>query len=98
MMRSTYTTTRLPGFICLNDTNEGSSVTNDAENVIEDLLRAGYDLEHNRVLYCDSQGVWDELVVRSGKFAGFHVLDADDLDAAIMIATAKPPRTATPPP
>jgi hypothetical protein len=93
MNRSTYTVTTITGFICLTDSNLPGikSVTNDAEHVIEDLLTAGFDLDANRVLYCDSDGVWDELVVRKGRFAGFHSLNAKDLDEAYRIAYLREP-------
>lgn len=46
------------------------TVTNDAENVIEDLRRQGI-LGQRRVLYRDSEGRIDELVHQDGRFVGF---------------------------
>ena len=93
MTRATYSVltsevTGKPGFICVFDKNQAGcmSVTNDAENVIADLVKAGYDLAANRVIYRDSDGIWDELVVRAGKFAGFAVLRAKTVEAAIVAA------------
>jgi hypothetical protein len=57
-----------------------------AEAVIADLSRAGYDLTNNRVIYCDTRGIWDELLVTNGAFAGFNSINESDLDAAIAIA------------
>ncbi len=87
-MPSTYSTHTVPGFICVTDLNQGMSVTNDAENVVAELLEAGHDLKSNRVLYRDSEGIWDELRVRGGKFAGFQLLSAKDLEVAMAAATA----------
>jgi hypothetical protein len=91
MTRATYSVlTTKPGFICVIDKREEGvmSVTNDAENVIADLLKDGYDLVKNRVLYRDSDRIWDEIVVRAGKFDGFRHLGAKDLDVAIDAARA----------
>lgn len=90
MTRSAYSVDAVPGFICLTDLNhEGRmSVTNDAENVITDLRIAGFDLAANRVIYRDSDGIWDELLVRKGKFAGFAPLLQRTVEAAIEAAIA----------
>ena len=45
------------------------SVTNDAEAVVMELVRSG--LDGRRLLYYDTEGELDELVVKDGKFAGF---------------------------
>lgn len=47
------------------------SVTNDAEYVVEDLVKAGRLPEGRELHYYDSEGVLDRLVVKNGKFAGF---------------------------
>ena len=44
------------------------SVTNDAENVVEALISL---LKGRRLLYYDSVGELDEILIRDGKFAGF---------------------------
>jgi len=46
----------------------GKSVTNDAENVVQELneRHPGY-----RVIYKDSMGQWDELNHDNGKFIGY---------------------------
>jgi hypothetical protein len=60
--------------IALVDDDRGKTITNDAEGVVEDLRRGGYDLARARVIYRDTMGRWDELVVQSGRFAGFRSL------------------------
>ncbi len=47
------------------------SVTNDAESVVEELVRNNRLLPGQRLLYYDSENMLDELVVKDGKFAGF---------------------------
>jgi hypothetical protein len=53
------------------DLDCGRSVTNDAEGVIADLAAAGVDFRGRRVLYRDTTGRWDQLVVAGGAFSGF---------------------------
>jgi hypothetical protein len=50
------------------DNDVGMSVTNDAENVVADVLRQYPD---HRIIYRDTMGQWDELVHFNGKFTGF---------------------------
>jgi hypothetical protein len=47
------------------------SVTNAAESVVEELVIAGRLLPNQKLLYYDSEGRVDELLVKDGKFAGF---------------------------
>jgi hypothetical protein len=69
--RSTFSVMTTDGFVLVEDRNQGMSVTNDAENVIE-YLASLYDLGKLRVLYRDSSGRWDELAVKDGRFCGFR--------------------------
>lgn len=48
------------------------SVTNDVENVVEELAGQGRLPIGRRLLYYDSDGQLDELLVKDGKFAGFR--------------------------
>lgn len=48
------------------------TVTNDAEAVVQDLVRSGSVGHNGRLLYYDSDGRVDEIVVRDGQFAGFR--------------------------
>ena len=51
-----------------DDDQDDMSITNDAENVVIDVL-AKYP--YHRIIYRDSQGEWAELLHWSGAFAGF---------------------------
>ena len=47
------------------------TVTNDAEAVVAKLAAAGLLPEGRRLLYFDSEGRLDEILVARGRFAGF---------------------------
>ena len=47
------------------------TVTNDAENVVAELVRSNRLLPGQQLLCYDSDNQLDELVVKDGKFAGF---------------------------
>jgi hypothetical protein len=60
--------------LVIKDIGRGSrqmSVTNDAEGVVERLLRDGRLQPGQRLFYYDSEGGLDEMLVKDGKFAGF---------------------------
>ena len=64
------------------------SVTNDAEAVIEALAHME-DLSNTRVIYCDTDGRWDELRVEDGhRFVGYRPIGVHQLaDALKKVAT-----------
>lgn len=69
MARATYDVVRVTeDTIFLVDRNRGMSVTNDAENVVAEVVDEYGD---KRVIYRDSMGQWDELVHTNGVFDGF---------------------------
>ena len=54
-----------------------STVTNDAENVVEKLFQEGHLKRHQRLLYIDSDNQLGELLIVDGKFKGFAFVDPD---------------------
>jgi len=81
-----------PGVVAIEDQNLGAmSVTNDAEAVVEFLWEQRYLFESGstRVVYRDSEGVWDELVWRvhqgRAKFVGFKPLRVRTLEQALTM-------------
>jgi hypothetical protein len=73
--------------IVIIDHDQGKSVANDAENVIADLA-ADFDLSKYLVIYCDTRGIYDQLLVdRTGHFAGFSSINERDLSAALAKIT-----------
>ncbi|WP_157266396.1 DUF6011 domain-containing protein [Azohydromonas aeria] len=87
--RSTYSWTVEDGVICIVDLNGGKSVTNDAENVIADLVTAGAPVDTMPVIYRDSVGVWDELAVADSRFSTFRSVHERDKGAATAIVKAR---------
>jgi hypothetical protein len=86
-LRAVYSRAVHGNVIALIDHDEGKSITNDAENAIADLA-ADFDLFKYRVIYCDTRGIFDELLVGStGQFAGFRCLNERDLSAALARLT-----------
>lgn len=72
-MRSTYTlgitNTRDGRSVGLvRDQDAGLSVTNDAENVVREILQR---TPVDRIFYRDTEGQWDELVHDGQRFTGF---------------------------
>lgn len=57
------------------DENVGRSVTNDAENVVADVLKLH---PGRRIFYRDSEGQWDELKHDGRQFVGFAHPNAED--------------------
>ncbi len=88
MTRATYGYTVIGSCVLVVDQDRGMSVTNDAEAVIADLAALGV-LAGRRVLYRDTDGRWDELVVSDGAFAGFASLGAMTPEAAIAMAQGR---------
>jgi hypothetical protein len=86
-LRAVYSTSIHGDVIAIVDHNQGKSVTNDADNVIADLA-ANFDLSKYCVIYSDTRGIWDQLLVdRTGHFAGFSCLNVRDLPAALALLT-----------
>jgi hypothetical protein len=85
--RAIYSHTVHGNVIAIVDYDQGRSVTNDAENVIADLA-ACFDLSRYRVIYRDTRGIWDELLVdRTGHFAGYSSINERDLPSALAKLT-----------
>jgi hypothetical protein len=83
-MRAQYSYTVEQGVVCVVDANDGGrTVTNDAEHVVEDLVRAGVVTAAESVVYCDTEGRWDVILVEEGRFAGFAPIGALTRDHAV---------------
>lgn len=90
MIRAEYTIELHGDVIALRGYGGGKTITNDAENVVADLVRAGFLNPTTRVIYLDSCAVWDELLVRHGRFVGFQSIGAEDRAAALDWVKANP--------
>lgn len=80
--RASFTYRSYGSVIAVTDQDDGRSVTNDADAVIAQLAEK-FDLSKFRVIYRDTRGIWDELQVRAGQFAGFRSINERELDAAL---------------
>lgn len=102
-LRSSFTWHVFGGFILVVDLDAGMTITNDAERVVEVLARA-VALPGRRVLYRDTDGRWDELVVAGGlrrdvpgrpvvvdgfRFASFNAIGARGSCAAAVAAASQ---------
>lgn len=86
--RAVYSRTVHGNVIAIIDHDQGRSVTNDADNVIADLAAQGFDLSRYLVIYRDTRGIWDQLLVDcSGRFAGFSSVNERDLSTALAKVT-----------
>jgi hypothetical protein len=65
-----YTCEVVNGVICIEDYNGPKSVTNNIEDVLEDIERSGILLD-GPIIYRDSNGVWGQILHTNGKFRGF---------------------------
>ena len=79
---ASFTVELVDGVICIVDLDDGPSVTNSAEAVIADVGRQGFDLSLP-VIYRDTMGVWDRLLVSGGKFSGFASVNETDRTLAV---------------
>lgn len=87
MRRAAYFTESIGPFIlAVTDLNDDKSVTNDIDNIIEDLTTQGHDFDRKRLIYCDSDGRWDGVAVVDGKFARFVPLGHKDKRQAAQAA------------
>jgi hypothetical protein len=87
-LRAQYSRVVHGSVIAIVDHCGGKSVTNDAENVIADLVRQGFDLSKYQVIYQDTRGIWDQILVDStGRFAGFSSINERDLHSALAKLT-----------
>ncbi len=87
-LRAVYSSAVHGNVIAIVDHEGARSVTNDAENVIDDLTRQGFDLSRCHVIYRDTRGIWDQILVdRTSRFAGFSSINERDLSAALAKLT-----------
>jgi hypothetical protein len=91
--RAYYEHKLIGGVLCVIDLNqEGArSVTNDAEKVVAELHAKGLLPAGRKLIYRDSTGIWDEMLVEAGRFTRFAPLRTNSLlDALAMIRKETP--------
>lgn len=76
--------------VCIIDHDDGMSVTNDVENVIDDIAALGIDVNSNHIIYRDTDGYWDGIEVKNGGFVCFFPIHVRDLkDAWIYVQSRR---------
>lgn len=86
-LRSSFDLYVISGVICIEDRDEPGkmSVTNDADNVVQHVLKA-YP-KAKTIVYRDSSGNWDQLLFNKGEFTAFRTLVTKDRQDAINTAS-----------
>lgn len=70
--------------VCVIDHDNGRSVTNDVDNVLAGIAAEVTDLRSHRVIYRDTAGIWDEIVLNEdGTFKTFRSINETQLAAAL---------------
>jgi hypothetical protein len=86
--RAVYSRTVHGNVIAIVDHDGPRSITNDADNVIADLVAQGFDLSRYQVIYRDTRGIWDQMLVdATGHFIGFSSINERDLPSALARLT-----------
>lgn len=89
----TYTMVIHGGIICCTDLNKGTTITNGAEAVLNDLKQhfkrqiPTHDFARMRIIYRDTTDTWDGIAHRDGLFIRFVPLRTKDFQRAISLAS-----------
>lgn len=74
-MKASYQVRKVtPEKVFIIDRDIGMSITNDAEAVVG---RVNSEHPGKRIIYCDTDGRWDELAHEDGNFTGFKPYSED---------------------
>lgn len=73
----------------LVDLQGPKTITNDAELIVADLVRAKLLRDTDKLIYRDSDGRWDEISHVLGRFDGFCPLNAPNLGVALVVLEAQ---------
>lgn len=79
--RVIYSYTIEDDIVCIVDSDEGLSVTNGIEQVLDELHIARVDLTLP-VIYRDTMGIWDQIIVKKGGFHSFRSIGERDKEKA----------------
>ena len=72
----------------LEDNSGDITITNDARNVVHDLVERGFDISMP-IIYKDSMGYWDGILVKEEKFAGYRRVGARTRQEALSVILKK---------
>ena len=86
--RASFSWTEEDGIISIvdlsgNDDDFGPTVTNDIDNVLRQIaLEKGHGLQNYRIIYRDTQGIWDGVHVTARGGARFYSINEKDYESA----------------
>ncbi len=85
-MRPEYTHELAEGgrIIKVVDLDRGGTITNWAERIVGELRLLYGDLQHRIIVYRDTAGVWDEIRLNDGKYAGFAPIRTTTFEEAVQ--------------
>lgn len=87
--RALYVFSVFNNYLIIEDLNGMKSVTNDMDNILEDLNKQITGLDKKKVIYKDSMGVWDEVRFKSTgnhiHSITFHSIGENDMMKALEI-------------
>jgi hypothetical protein len=64
--------------LAIEDLGGMKSVTNDIENILSDIAKYSLvNLSEYRIIYKDSQGVWDGITLKNGRVSFFPINETD---------------------
>jgi len=82
--RSKYSSQRIGNIIILEDLNGAKSLTNDMETVISELFMEHSDIKACTIIYGDSGGLWDKVIVK-GVSQHHAVVDLEPIKPGTII-------------
>lgn len=83
-----YTLTIDGDVLCCVDLDRGRSITNGVEMVIADLAQGMQPFDRYRIIYRDTDDMWDGIAHAGVRFLGFVPLRTKDRSRAIALARA----------
>lgn len=69
-------------FVGIVDHDNGKSVTNDAAEIIQDLVNSGMNVDARIIVYRDTMGIWDRIVTKNGKCVGIESVNTKTFEEA----------------
>lgn len=82
-MRSKYSIASVGNVLIIYDRLGIKTVTNDIDNVLSEVKESYGNLDAYKIMYRDSQGVFDGVVTRASKFTSFFSIGETDERAAL---------------
>ena len=72
------------GVLVLFDSGKGKSLTNDIENALAKVAKEGVNVSMYKIIYRDSEGMFDGVCCKNGKFSHFYSINESKKSAAIL--------------